>query len=65
MFDRILANPFVNRILNEPALVVAVVLAVANLIGADWSGQANFIESLLVLLGGVLVRQQVTPVRSL
>lgn len=54
-----------NRMLSEPALVVALVLAVGNLAGSDWSGQANFIESALVLLGGVLVRQQVTPVRDL
>lgn len=54
-----------NRILNEPAVVVALILAVGNLVGADWTGQANFVESALVLIGGVLVRQQVTPVRSL
>lgn len=63
MKDRLLA--FVDRLLNEPAMVVALVLAVGNLIGEDLSNIANLAESLLVLVGGVLVRQNVTPVRSL
>lgn len=54
-----------NRILSEPAVVTAVILAVANLVAADWSSQAAFVESLLVLIGGIVVRQQVSPVRDL
>jgi hypothetical protein len=54
-----------NRILSEPAVVTALILAVANLVAADWSSQAAFVESLLVLVGGVIVRSQVSPVRDL
>lgn len=65
VIGRIVQSGFVQRILNEPALVVAVILAVANLIGADWTGQAEFVESILLLLGGIVIRQQVTPTRTL
>jgi hypothetical protein len=54
-----------DRVLNEPALLVAVVLAVGNLVGHDLGDVANLVESLLVVVGGVIIRQQVTPVRSL
>lgn len=54
-----------NRILSEPAVVTAVILAVANLFAKDWTSQAAFAESLLVLVGGLVVRSQVTPVRDL
>lgn len=54
-----------NRILNEPVLVVAVVLAVGNLFGQDLSSYGGFIESAIVIVGGFIARQFVTPVRSL
>ena len=54
-----------DRVVNEPALVVAVILAVGALIGADLTELASFVESAIVLLAGVVVRSQVTPVRSL
>jgi hypothetical protein len=50
------------RIRREPALVVGLVLALANLWGADLSDHADLIESAVVLLGSLLVRQRVTPV---
>lgn len=54
-----------DRVANEPALVSAVVLAVANLIGADGSNIAALVETLIVVVAGLAVRAQVTPVRSL
>lgn len=56
---------FVDRILNEPVLVVAVVLAVGQLFGKDLSSFSGFIESAIVIVGGFIARQFVTPVRSL
>lgn len=55
---------YVNRLLNEPALVVAVVLAAGNVIGQDLSDVATLVESVLILAGGVLVRSRVTPTRK-
>ena len=57
----------VDRILNEPALVVGLVLAVLNLVGVDAETQSKVstaVESVLVLLGAVVIRSQVSPVRS-
>jgi hypothetical protein len=51
-----------GRVRREPALLTAAVLAVGNLLGADLSDTANTLESLIVLLGGYIVRQRVTPV---
>lgn len=56
---------FFDRLANEPALVVAAVLAVAALFGKDLSEFAGFIESAVVIVAGFVVRSQVTPVRSL
>lgn len=58
-------NAFFNRILNEPVLVVAVILAVGNLFGQDLSTYGGFIESAIVIVGGFIARSFVTPVRSL
>lgn len=55
----------IDRILNEPVLVVAVVLAVGNLFGQDLSSYGGFIESAIVIIGGFVARSLVTPVRSL
>ena len=55
----------IDRIANEPALVIGVIGAVGLLIGKDLSEWSSLIESVLMLLGAVVVRQQVTPVRSL
>lgn len=52
----------IDRLKNEPALVVAVILAVANLVaGKDLGLDADTLESAVVLVGGWLVRQRVTP----
>jgi hypothetical protein len=56
---------FVDRILNEPVLIVAVVLAVGNLFGQDLSSYDGFIESAIVIVGGFVARSFVSPVRSL
>jgi hypothetical protein len=56
---------FIDRILNEPVLIVAVVLAVGNLFGSDLTPLAGFIETLVVIVGGFVARSLVTPVRSL
>lgn len=54
-----------NRVANEPALIGAVVLAVTNILGTDGTTLAQLVETLVVLVAGLLVRSQVTPVRSL
>lgn len=60
-----LLQRLLDRVLNEPVLLVALVLALGNLIGEDLSEFASFIESALVLLGGATARHFVSPVRSL
>jgi hypothetical protein len=54
-----------NRIANEPALIGGLVLAVGNLIGEDFSGEAAFVESGVALVVAWLIRRKVTPVRKL
>ena len=58
-----------NFIKNEPAMVVTFVLAVLNIfldLSADQAVQVQtIVESILVLLGGGVVRQSVTPVAKL
>lgn len=53
----------VNRVLEEPAMLVGAVLAVGNLLGVDPEsaealGQA--LKSAAVFLGTILIRQSVT-----
>lgn len=60
----------IRWIRNEPAIVVALLIAVANMVGWSVTGSGeealtNVIESLAVLLGGGVVRQSVTPVAKL
>lgn len=59
----------INFLKNEPAMVVTFVLAVLNIfldLNADQAIQVQtIIESILVLLGGGVVRQSVTPVAKL
>ena len=54
---------------TEPAMVVALVLAVANLafdINAEQALHLSaIVESVILLLGGGVVRSQVTPVAKL
>lgn len=58
-----------NFLKNEPAMVVTFILAVLNIfldLNADQAVQVQtIIESILVLLGGGVVRQSVTPVAKL
>lgn len=54
-----------DRILNEPVLVTAVILAVGNLIGEDFTGVAESVESAIVVVAGIIARHFVTPVRKL
>jgi hypothetical protein len=53
-----------NRIANEPALVGGLILAVGNLIGADFTGEAEFVVSGVALVIALLVRWKVTPTRT-
>lgn len=58
------------RILQEPALVTAVILAAGNLLvdyvaAEQVATVANTVETLLTLIAGFVVRQNVTPVRSI
>ena len=54
----------IERILNEPVLVTAVILAVGNLIGEDLSDVATSVESAIVVVAGIVTRHFVTPVRN-
>lgn len=54
-----------DRILNEPVLVTAVILAVGNLIGEDFTDVAASVESVIVVVAGIVARHFVTPVRKL
>ncbi len=60
---------FIDFIRNEPAMVVAVVLAIANVVADVSAEQAlhitTIVETVLLLLGGTVVRQSVTPVAKL
>jgi len=58
----------ITWIRKEPALVVTLVLAVANVaFGGLTEGQEeavrSIVESIVVLLGGAIVRANVTPTR--
>lgn len=60
----------IRWIRNEPAIVVALLIAVANMVGWSVTGAGeealtNVVESLVVLFGGGIVRQSVTPVSKL
>ena len=50
---------------NEPAMVITVILGGLNLFFNLSEGQTeavrNIVESLVILLGGTIVRQNVTP----
>lgn len=55
---------------EEPPVIIAVILAAANLIGIDLSEMQTeeirqIIESILALLAGVGVRQMVSPTAKL
>lgn len=54
-----------DRILNEPVLIVALVLAVGNLFGQDLTSYEGLIESAVVVVAGFVARHFVSPVRSL
>ena len=60
---------FIDFLAREPAMAVAVVLAALNLIVDLNAEQAlhvtTIIESIIVLLAGGVVRQNVTPVAKL
>lgn len=56
-----------NFIRREPAVIISVVLAALNLIFSDLTASQEetirtIVESVLVLVGGTVVRQNVTPV---
>lgn len=53
-----------DRVLREPVLVTAVILAVGNLIGQDFGDVANSVESVIVVLAGVVARHFVSPTRG-
>lgn len=61
--ERNLMKRIFERILNEPVLVIAVVLAVGNLVGHDLTAFAGFIETVVVIVAGFVARHFVTPVR--
>lgn len=54
-----------ERILNEPVLVTAIVVAVGNLFGADLADLSEYITSAVAIVVGWLLRSQVTPTRKL
>ncbi len=60
---------FIDFLAREPAMAVAVVLAVANLafdINAEQALHLSaIVESVILLLAGGVVRSQVTPVSKL
>ena len=55
----------INFIRNEPAMVVSVILAALGLFVNLDQGQkdavTNIVQSIVILLGGAVVRQSVTP----
>ena len=62
-------SKFIDFLAREPAMAVAVVLAALNLIVDLNAEQAlhvtTIIESIIVLLAGGVVRQNVTPVAKI
>ena len=58
-------STFVERVKNEPVLIVSAVLAVAALFGKDLAEYGSFIESAVVVIAGFVSRAFVSPVRSL
>lgn len=55
---------------NEPAVVVSILVAAANIVGMTVTGEGvealrAIVESLVILIGGGVVRQSVTPVAKL
>lgn len=53
-----------HRVLREPVMVVAAVISVAALFGQDLSEYEGFIESAVVIVGGLIARHFVTPVHD-
>lgn len=50
---------------REPALIAAAIVAILNLVvGGDSGFDQDGVETLVLLLGGFLVRQKVTPVNG-
>ena len=62
-------HKIIEIVAHEPAMVVAVILAVLNLFTTVNAEQAihieTIIESLILLVAGGIVRQSVTPVAKL
>ena len=62
-------HKIIEIVAREPAMVVAVILAILNLFTTVNAEQAihieTIIESLILLLAGAVVRQNVTPVAKL
>lgn len=54
-----------DRVANEPALLVTAVIAVAALFGADLTNYQDILDSVMIIIGGFLIRRQVTPTRKL
>lgn len=54
-----------ERIKNEPVMVVAVAVAIGNLFGVDVTPFAAGIETAVVLVVGVVLRHFVTPTNKL
>jgi len=62
-------TPFIERLRDEPAMIVAAILAVATLLGVRLSEeQASALSQILTVLGpllaGLVIRSQVIPVAS-
>lgn len=54
-----------DRIANNPALIGAVIVAAANLVGVDNPGDLEVLESFVIMLAGWAVRSQVIPTRKI
>lgn len=60
----------IRFIRNEPAVVVSILVALANVVGVTVTGEGVealrlIVESLVILISGGIVRQNVTPVAKL
>lgn len=55
----------IERIKNEPAVLTAVILGIANLFGQDWTSYIDVLESVIIVAASFVLRKFVTPVRKL
>ena len=54
-----------ERIKNEPVMITAAAIAIGNLFGVDLTPFSVAIESVVVVVVGLILRHFVSPTRSL